>query len=77
MLIKDLLNFQLPQSRELFSGRFMIGVHLANAQIIAEQNDMQRVLYPLSVSAAPSTGKQTLILFLKKRRMKMFRCVLK
>ena len=31
MLIKDLLNFQLPQSRELFSGRFMIG----NAQIIA------------------------------------------
>ena len=48
MLIKDLLNFQLPQSRELFSGRFMIGVHLANAQIIAEQNDMQRVLYPLA-----------------------------
>ena len=67
MLIKDLLNFQPPQSRELFSGRFMIGVHLANTQIIAEQNDMQRVLYPLSVSAAPSTGKQTLILFLKKK----------
>ena len=68
MLIKDLLNFRRPQSRKLFSGRFISGVHLANAPIIAQQNNMQCVLYPLSVSAAPSTDKQTFF-SLKKIRM--------
>ena len=54
----------------LFSGRFINAVHLAHAPIIAEQNDMQCALYPLSVSAAPSTDRQTLIffLFIKKRK---------
>ena len=57
-------------SRKLFSGRFINAVHLAHAPIIAEQNDMQRALYPLSVLAAPSTDRQTLIfsLFLKKKK---------
>ena len=58
------LNFQLPQSRKLFSGRFINAVHLVHAPIIAEQNDLQRVLYPLSVLVAPSTDRQTLIFFL-------------
>ena len=58
------LNFRRPQSRKLFSGRFINAVHLAHAPIIAEQNDMQRALYPLSVLAAPSTDRQTLIFFL-------------
>ena len=56
------LNFRRPQSRKLFSGRFINAVHLAHAPITAEQNDMQRALYPLSVLAAPSTDRQTLIL---------------
>ena len=61
MLIKDLLNF----CRKLFSGRFINAVHFA---IIAEQNDMQRVLYPLSVSVAPSIDRETLFFFFLKRK---------
>ena len=75
------LNFRRPQSRKLFSGRFINAVHLAHAPTIAEQNDMQRALYPLSVLAAPSTDRQTLIFFLfflkKKRRKQVFRCTWK
>ena len=55
------LNFRRPQSRKLFSGRFIKAAHLAHASIIAEQNDLQRVLYPLSVLAAPSTDRLTFI----------------
>ena len=58
---KTKLNFQRPQSRKLFSGWFINAVHLAHAPIIAEQNDLQRVLYPLSVLAAPSTDRLTFI----------------
>ena len=56
------LNFRQPQSRKLFSSRFINTVHLAHAPIIAEQNDLECVLYPLSVLAAPSTDRQTPIL---------------
>ena len=67
------LNFRRPQGRKLFSGRFINTVHLAHAPIIAEQNDMQRALYPLSVLAAPSTDRQAnshflFFFFFKKRR---------
>ena len=58
---KEKLNFRRPQSRKLFSGRFINAVHLAHAPTIAKQNYSQRVLYPLSVLAAPSTNRQTLI----------------
>ena len=60
-LSPELLSFRRPQSWKLFSGRFINAVHLAHAPIIAEQNDLQRVLYPLSVLAAPSTDRLTFI----------------
>ena len=51
----------------MFSGRFINAVDFA---IIAEQNDMKRVLYPLSISVAPSIDRENLtFFFLKKRRM--------
>ena len=45
-----------------FSGWFINAVDLVHAPIIAEKNDLQRALYPLSVLAAPSTARQTFIL---------------
>ena len=59
--VEKKLNFQRPQSRKSFSDQFIKAVHLAHAPIIAEQNDLQRVLYPLSVLGAPTTDRQTLI----------------
>ena len=59
-------NFRRSQSQKLFSSRFINAVHLVHATIIAEQNDLQRALYPLSVLAAPSTDRQTLIFSEKK-----------
>ena len=61
-LILKKLNFRWHQSRKLFSDRFNNAVPLAHAPIIAEQNDLERVLYPLSVLAAPSTDRQTFII---------------
>ena len=51
------------QRWKLFSGLFINIVHLAHVPIIAEQNDMQLVLYLLSALAGPSTDRQTLIIF--------------
>ena len=61
-LILKKLNFRWHQSRKLLSDRFNNAVHLAHTPIIAEQNDLERVLYPLSVLAAPSTDRQTFII---------------
>ena len=58
-----LLNFRRLQGQKLFSGRFINAVHLVNAPIIAEQNDLQSVLYPLLILAASSTDRETLIFF--------------
>ena len=48
------LNYRRAQSWKLFSGWF---INLAHAPIIAEQNDLQRALYPLSVLGTPSTDR--------------------
>ena len=53
------LNFQQPQSQKLFSSWFINAVHLTHAPIMAEQNNLQCVLYQLSIFAAPSTDKVT------------------
>ena len=47
------LNLALAQSIWLINT-----VHLIHMSIMAEQNDMQQVLYPLLVLAAPSTDRQ-------------------
>ena len=63
LLRRTELNYRPAQSWKLFFGRLIDVVHLAHAPIIAEQNDLQRALYPLSVLGAPSTDRQTLIFF--------------
>ena len=63
------LNFRRSQSQKLFSSRFINAVHPAHAPTSTDQNDMQRALYPLSILAAPSTDRQTLIFFLNKKNV--------
>ena len=69
------LNFQRPQSQKLFYGRFINAVHLAHTSIIAEQNDLQRVLCPLLVLAQPRTDRLTFIFIFLKKKKDVSRCL--
>ena len=62
------LNFRRPRSQKLFFDRFIKAVHFVHAPMIAEKNDLERVLYPLSVFAAVPSADRSF--FLKKKQKK-------
>ena len=75
LIPSETLNFRRSLSWKLLSGCFIKAVHLEHVPKIEKKNDVQRVLYPLTVLAAPSTDRQTLNFPLNKNKNPVSRCL--